>query len=56
MTGTSRSAYGGEIIRSRPHGPLAAARRKAMTLRVAKAAAQHLHGLMDPAFDGGVRL
>jgi hypothetical protein len=47
--------YGGEIVRARPHDPLAAARRKAMTLRVAQTAAQRLHGLMDPSFDGGVR-
>lgn len=47
--------YGGEIVRALPHAPLAAARRKAMTLRVAQTAAQRLHGLMDPTFDGGVR-
>ena len=47
--------YGGEIVRARPHGALAAARRKAMMLRLARTAAQRLHGLMDPTFDGGVR-
>jgi hypothetical protein len=47
--------YGGEIIRAQPHGLLSPARRKAMTLRVAQIAAQRLHGLMDPSFDGGVR-
>lgn len=48
-------SYGGEIVRACPHGPLAPARRKATILRVAHIAAQRLHGLMDPSFDGGVR-
>jgi hypothetical protein len=47
--------YGGEILRACPHGPLAPARRKAMTLRVAQIAAQRLHVLTDPSFGGGVR-
>ena len=47
--------YGGDVVRSRPHAPLAPARRKAMTLRLAQIAAQRLHGLMDPTFDGEVR-
>lgn len=41
-------AYGAEILREAPHLPLVAARRKAMTLRFAQAAAHRLHGLYDP--------
>ncbi|BCP55963.1 hypothetical protein K32_45800 [Kaistia sp. 32K] len=41
-------AYGAEILREAPHAPLVAARRKAMTLRFAQAAAHRLHGLYDP--------
>ncbi|WP_336801313.1 MmcB family DNA repair protein [Kaistia sp. MMO-174] len=41
-------AYGAEILREAPHAPLVAARRKAMTLRFAQAAAHRLHGLFDP--------
>lgn len=48
-------AHGGEIVRDLPHQPLAAARRKATTLRIAQAAAGRLHRLADPSFSGGVR-
>jgi hypothetical protein len=41
-------AYGAEILREAPAAPLAAARRKAMMLRFAQAAAHRLHGLHDP--------
>jgi hypothetical protein len=41
-------AYGAEILREAPLSPLVAARRKAMTLRFAQAAAYRLHGLFDP--------
>ncbi|WP_018182377.1 MmcB family DNA repair protein [Kaistia granuli] len=41
-------AYGAEILREAPHAPLVAARRKAMMLRFAQAAAHRLHGLFDP--------
>lgn len=40
--------YGGEIVRDAPEERLAAARRKAMTLRFARAAAFSLHMLADP--------
>ncbi len=40
--------YGAEIIRDAPCHPLAAARRKAVTLAFARTAAQRLHGLWDP--------
>jgi hypothetical protein len=40
--------YGGEIVRQAPETRLAAARRKAMTLRFARAAAFTLQGLADP--------
>ena len=42
--------YGGEIVRDAPESKLDAARRKAMLLRFARAAAQRLHGLADPGF------
>lgn len=41
-------AFGAEMLRSAPVFPLAAARRKAVTLRFARAAAGRLHRLADP--------
>ena len=41
-------AYGAEILRHAPEHRLAPATRKAMLLRFAQAAAQRLHGLVDP--------
>jgi hypothetical protein len=43
--------YGGEILRPAPEHRLAGARRKAMTLRLARTAALRLQGLIDP--EGG---
>ena len=43
--------YGGEIMRPAPEHKLAAARRKAMTLRVARTAALRLQAVIDP--EGG---
>lgn len=43
--------YGGEIVRAAPEHRLAGARRKAMTLRLARTAAMRLQGLIDP--EGG---
>jgi hypothetical protein len=43
--------YGGEIRRDAPEHRLAGARRKAMTLRLLRAAAWRLQGAIDP--DGG---
>jgi len=40
--------FGAAIIREAPHHPLSGARRKAVTLRFARAAASMLHGLADP--------
>lgn len=40
--------YGAEIVREAPHVPLSAARRKAILIRFAQAAAHRLHGLHDP--------
>src|SRR5215813_13993747 len=40
--------YGGEIVASAPHHELAAARRKAMTLRILRAAAFRLQAALDP--------
>lgn len=42
--------YGGEILRTAHEARLDAARRKAMMVRFARAAAQRLHGLADPSF------
>lgn len=36
------------ILREAPHDPLPAARRKALTLRIARAAARRVHSLVDP--------
>lgn len=41
-------AFGADIIRETQCHPLAAARRKALTLSFARIAAQRLHGLWDP--------
>lgn len=43
--------YGGEIVRQAPLTRLAGARRKAMTLRFARAAAFSLHSLIDPGIE-----
>ena len=40
--------YGGEIMRAAPEHRLAGARRKAMTLRMLRAAAFRLQGVIDP--------
>jgi hypothetical protein len=40
--------YGGEIVRPAPEHKLAGARRKAMTLRLARIAAARLQGVIDP--------
>lgn len=42
--------YGAEIVRPAPCKPLPGARRKAMTLRIARAAALRLHEVADPEF------
>ena len=49
-------AHGGEILRAAPEHRLAAATRKAMTLRFARAAAVRLHMLMDPRVTGNVEI
>jgi hypothetical protein len=43
--------YGGEIVRQAPETRLAGARRKAMTLRFARAAALTLQALADPGLE-----
>lgn len=43
--------YGGEIVRDAPQTRLVAARRKAMTLRIARAAAFTLQNLTDPGIE-----
>ena len=43
--------YGAEIIRPAPLTPLAAARRKTLTLRFARASARRLSSLLDPALN-----
>ena len=40
--------YGGEIVHAAPEHKLAPARRKAMTLRILRAAALRLHAALDP--------
>ena len=40
--------YGGEIVQTAPHHKLAAARRKAMTVRILRAAAFRLQAALDP--------
>lgn len=47
-------AHGGEILREAPEHRLAAATRKAMTLRFARVAALRLGGLVDPGALGNV--
>ena len=49
-------AHGGEILREAPEHRLAAAARKAMTLRFARAAAVRLHLLSDPRVLGNVEV
>ena len=49
-------AHGGEILREAPEHRLAAATRKAMTLRFARAAAVRLHLLMDPRITGNIEI
>ncbi len=49
-------AHGGEILREAPEHRLAAATRKAMTLRFARAAAVRLHLLADPRILGNVEV
>mgnify|MGYP001554003790 CR=1 FL=1 len=44
--------YGAEIIRAAPEHRLAGATRKAMLLRFGQAAANRLHGLVDPDLEG----
>lgn len=46
-------AYGGAIIREAPEHRLAPARRKAVTLRLARVAAERLRLLHDPATSAG---
>lgn len=48
--------YGGEILRAAPETRLPAPRRKAMTLRVARAAASRLSVLLDPTLPAAVGL
>ena len=49
-------SFGAAILREPPDHPLAGARRKAVTLRFARAAAGTLHALADPdaVLDGGL--
>jgi len=47
-------AYGACLLREAPEHRLAAATRKAMTLRYARAAAERLHRLFDPEGLSGV--
>jgi hypothetical protein len=42
--------YGGEMIRAAPEHKIAPARRKAVTLAIARVANARLHGLFDPEF------
>jgi hypothetical protein len=44
--------YDAEVVRAAPHRPLAAARRKAETLRFARRAARRLAGDLDPGLAG----
>ena len=41
--------FGGSILREAPEAPLAAGRRRALTLRFARIAASRLARLVDPA-------
>lgn len=47
-------AFGAEMLRAPPAHPLAPARRKAVTLRFARAAASRLHRLADPDGASGI--
>ena len=49
-------AHGGEVLRQAPEHRLAAATRKAMTLRFARAAALRLHLVLDPRLLGNVEV
>lgn len=42
--------YGAEIVREAPEDRLSASRRRAVTLRLARTAAQRLHATLDPEF------
>lgn len=46
--------YGGAVMREAPEHRLAAARRKAVTLRFARAAARRLQAVMDPGPTGDI--
>ncbi|TVQ56265.1 MAG: DNA repair protein MmcB-related protein [Rhodobacteraceae bacterium] len=46
-------AWGGEILRPAAPRPLAPARRRALTLRLARAAATRLRRTLDPGLSGG---
>ncbi|HRO50105.1 MAG TPA: MmcB family DNA repair protein [Hyphomicrobium sp.] len=46
--------YGGEILRAAPDHRLAAPRRKAMTLRIARASAARLSILLDPSLPAAI--
>jgi hypothetical protein len=41
-------SYGGELVRQPPQHQMSAARRKALTLSIARIAAMRLHGHIDP--------
>lgn len=43
-------AYSAEILRAAPRHPLVAARRKALTVAIARMASMRLHARIDPAF------
>lgn len=45
-------AYGAEILRYGPETPVAAARRKAMTLKLARTGIARLQGFQDPGLSG----
>ena len=45
-------AWGAELVRESPLAPLAPARRKALTLRAARAAAERLRRALDPGAPG----
>lgn len=45
--------FGGELMREAPQHKLAGGRRKAVTLRFARAAASRLHTTIDPGVTGG---
>lgn len=45
--------FGADVLRPAPSHPLAGARRKALTLKLAQCTANRLHDLMDPAMGRG---